>query len=268
MFVLCPASPADAHASLLSSTPAAGYSVSRSPAVLTLVFDQPVTLRGTALRVTGAAGPVALGRAQLSNGERWLTARVVSPLATGQYTVNWQVVAEDGDVVGGNYTFAVGVPVAGQDRGGTGTRGLIWAAILRWVLFAALSVALGGLVGQWIAARVIRKAAAAGGRLRPVRAPVASASAVGAVAGIGLAAHLLGSGNVASGLVHLSIPALLHSGPGRVSAVEVAAFTVAAALASRRRLAPGAALALLVVVGAEGRRSHLREIGAPRATCC
>ena len=80
------------------------------------------------------------------------------------------------------------------------------------------------------------------------------------MAAIGLSAHVLGSGNLASGIKHLSIPALWASSAGRVSAVEVAAFAAAAGLAAtRRRIAGAAVLPLLVVVAAEGQRSHLRE---------
>ena len=240
--VLIPAAPAQAHATLLTSAPAAGYSVSRSPAELTLVFDEPISIRGTPIRVSG--GSVTLAPPRLSHGGRWLTARLVRPLAAGQYAVSWQVVADDGDVVGGNYRFGVGVPAAAG--GSTATHGLIWAAILRWMLFAALSVALGGLAGQRITRRVVRKAAAVGAELPPVRAPVRVAGAVGALAAIGLSLHAAGS-----------IAAVWTSSAGRVGAVEVVAFAVAAALA---RVPVPAAVALLVVVAAEGQRSHLREI--------
>ena len=258
--VLVPATPASAHASLLTTTPSAGYSVSSSPPALTLVFDQPVSVRGAPLRVEGAGGAVELGTARLSNGDRWLSAAVARPLARGQYTVTWQVVAEDGDVVGGSYSFAVGSAAVSSSQA-TQTRGLAAAAVLRWVLFAALSISLGGLAGQWVAARVIRKAAAVGSQLAPVRAPVATASAVGAVAAVGLSAHVLGGGDVVAGLTHPSVHALLAGSAGRVSAAEVVAFALAAALATRRRLHAAAALPLLAVVVAEGRRSHLDEIG-------
>ena len=259
-FVLVPATPASAHASLLTTTPAAGYSVASSPPALTLVFDQPVSVRGTPLRLDGPGGTVELGAARLSNGDRWLTAAVPRPLARGQYAVTWQVVAEDGDVVGGSYSFAVGAAAVSFSQP-TQTRGLAAAAVLRWVLFAALSIGLGGLAGQWVARRVIRKAAAVGRQLAPVRAPVAAASAVGALAALGLSAHVLGGSDVVAGLTHPSIHALLASSAGRVSAAEVAAFALAAVLATRPRLQAAAALPLLAVVAAEGRRSHLHEIG-------
>jgi copper transport protein len=253
VLVLIAAVPAGAHAALLASTPAAGYSVSRSPAALTLVFDERVSLPAVPLHVSGARGVVALGAARLSNGGRWLTVAVGRHLDAGQYRVSWQVVAEDGDVVGGDYTFEIGVPAVAT-AGHTVTRGMIWASILRWLLFAALSVALGGQAGQRIARRVTRKAAAAGARLAPVDARVALACAVGALASGGLAVHVVGS------VVRLSLPALWASGAGRVSVVEVVAFAVAAVLAARRRLATWAVAPLLVVVAAEGRRSHPSEI--------
>jgi copper transport protein len=178
-FVLVPATPASAHASLLTTTPAAGYSVASSPPALTLVFDQPVSVRGTPLRVDGPGGAVEVGAARLSNGDRWLTAAVPRPLAHRHYMVTRQVVPEDGDVVGGSYSFAVGTAAAVSSQA-TQTRGLAAAALLRWLLFAALSIGLGGLAGQWVAVRVIRKAAAVGRQLAPVRAPVAAASGLSA----------------------------------------------------------------------------------------
>jgi copper transport protein len=116
------------------------------------------------------------------------------------------------------------------------------------------------LVGQHLARRVARKAAAVGTNLPSVAAPIAVASTVGALAAMGLSAHLLGAGNILSGLIHVSLPTLLDSSAGRVAAVEVVAFTVAAVLASRARVQNLAVVPLLVVVLAEGRRSHVREI--------
>src|SRR5882672_1022927 len=55
---------ASAHASLLFTTPGVGTSVAASPKTLTLIFDQPVTLTGKAVRVAGPnAAPVAVGSA-------------------------------------------------------------------------------------------------------------------------------------------------------------------------------------------------------------
>ncbi len=258
------AAPAAAHASLLGATPAAGYSVTTSPAAVTLVFDEPVSVQGSPVQLSGAAGPVALGAPRLTNGARWLTAKVTRPLAMGQYIVTWQVVAEDGDTVGGNYSFAVGTTAvaAVSGPGAAATRGLWWAALLRWVLFAALALAVGGLVGQRLAAGVVRKAKTAGADLAVIRAPVTLAATVGALAVLGLAAHLLGSGDVVTGLGRLSLPALLGTPTGRLLVVEAAAFAFAALLGRSRRLRPLAAVALLAVILAEGRRSHLRELDA------
>lgn len=47
------AAPAAAHASLLATTPAAGYSVSSSPTALTLVFDQPVSVQASPVQLAG-----------------------------------------------------------------------------------------------------------------------------------------------------------------------------------------------------------------------
>ncbi|HEY7049512.1 MAG TPA: copper resistance protein CopC [Jatrophihabitantaceae bacterium] len=258
--LLGPAAPAFAHASLLASTPAAGYAVSTSPRSLTLVFDQPVAIGAQPLQLTGGAGRIAIGAARLTHGDRWLSAGVSTRLASGEYTVHWQVTASDGDAVGGQYTFGVGVAQVHGTRG-TATRGLTEAVVLRWVLFGALSVALGGLVGLALARRVVAKAGAAGRDLVQPYPPVRKAAAVGAVAAIGLTAHVLGSGDILTGLPDLVSTAWLHNRAARVGALQAAAFVLAAGAAGRSSRGRTALVAasLIVVVAAEGQRSHLYE---------
>src|SRR5262245_38985213 len=83
--LLGPAGPAFAHASLLTSTPAAGYSVSTSPQALTLVFDQPVAIGARPLQLAGDTRRVAIGAVRLTHGDRWLAADVPTRLAPGVY---------------------------------------------------------------------------------------------------------------------------------------------------------------------------------------
>jgi copper transport protein len=87
--LIIPASPAGAHASLLQATPAAGYSVSESPAALTLMFDEPVSVREAPLRLSGPGGDVPLGASRLADGGRQVAATVLRRLGRGQYQVSW-----------------------------------------------------------------------------------------------------------------------------------------------------------------------------------
>ncbi|MGH8774374.1 MAG: copper resistance D family protein, partial [Jiangellaceae bacterium] len=95
--------------------------------------------------------------------------------------------------------------------------------------------------------------------LRPWLLP---AGLLGVAASLGLALHSLGGGSLTEGVANASVTALLDSPTGRLIAVELAAFLVAAAAAVRpfRRLI---ALALAVVVVAEGLRSHLHTEAQP-----
>nr|WP_248297429.1 copper resistance protein CopC [Streptomyces sp. S1D4-11] len=100
---------ASAHATLVLTTPAVGSSVPTSPAELTLIFDDAVTRSGKTVQLTGPPGSVVgVGAISRSDGGRTLTANVPHRLAPGVYTVTWQVVADDGDVIGDRYRFAVG----------------------------------------------------------------------------------------------------------------------------------------------------------------
>jgi len=262
--VALPAAPALAHATLLATTPAAGYSVASSPATLTLIYDEPVSAQGPALRLTDPAGQVALGPVRLTNDGRWLSAPVPRRLPAGQYTVSWQVVADDGDVVAGSYQFAVGAPVAvpaAGRQGAAGTRGLTAASLLRWLVFTALALALGGLAGEVLTRRRSRLANSPvphqpAGDVAP-RAPLRAASLLGTAAAAGLGVHQLGGGSILTGLGHLSLPALLGSGPGRLALAEAVAFAAAAGLALTARGRLLAAVPLLAVVLAEGLRGHV-----------
>jgi copper transport protein len=247
---------ASAHATLLFTSPAAGSAVPSAPAVITLTFNEAVTLVGTPVTLAGPGGQRSgLGPARESAGRSVVSVPVTGRLAHGVYTVSWQVISSDGDLVGSEFRFAVGPAPASLSSAAVSAApsapGQWPTAILRWALFAALAVALGG-AGRAGAGRAVP------GACPPVPLPspwALRASLLGVVAGAGLAALLTGSGNLVSGVAHLSVLRLLSSGPGVIAAVEVASFAVAAALLRLRR--PGwAAVPLLAVVGAEGLRAH------------
>ena len=250
---------ASAHATLLFTSPAADSAVPVSPKAVTLTFNESVTLAGTPVTLTGAGGrKIALGPARKGGGRSVVTVLVTSRLPDGVYTVSWQVISSDGDLVGDQFRFAVGPAPASLGSAPAAARPSVpgqWpTAILRWVLFAGLAAALGGLAGSALARLHEGRVPA------PPPAPWAlRGSLLGVAASAGLAALILGGGNLAAGFAHLSVPRLLASGPGVITSAEFASFTAAAVLL-RLRQRSWAVLPLLAVAGAEGLRAHPQSV--------
>ncbi len=247
-----------AHATPLFSFPAADSAVPVSPKAITLTFNQAVTLAGTPVTLTGAGGSkIALGPAREGSGRSIVTVPVTSRMPDGVYTVSWQVISSDGDPVGAQFRFAVGpapASLGSAPAAQPSAPGQWQTAILRWVLFAALATALGGLAGSALARRYPQPG--------PARLPSPWAlrgSLLGATASAGLAVLILGAGSLAAGLEHLSVPRLLASGPGVITVVEFGSFTAAAVLA-RLRHPVWAVVPLLTVVVAEGLRAHPESV--------
>jgi copper transport protein len=252
------ASPAQAHATLLFAGPPIGGAVPTAPASLTLVFDEPVTLAGLPARLSdGDARPVALGAPQLTSRARVVTIPVTGDAAHGLFTVRWQVVAADGDLVGGSYRFVVGPSLAqaltGQVDQGPSSPALLAQSVLRWLLFAALSLGLGGLVG----ARLSERRPAPG---LPAPAPLIQVAAgTGLLASTGLALLIAGNGGLPPAAPIASLSVLAGGLAGQLAIVEVAAFAVALVVTTARgRWWAGAPL--LVVVAAEAARAHPDQV--------
>lgn len=232
LWLALPGPAAWAHATLLGSTPPAGYAVAIPPTELTLDYDQPVSITTAPLTLaatTGRAYP--LGRPTLSLGNRRLSAAVPEHLADGGYRIGWTVTAEDGDIVSGVITFAVGTGAAIPAGGASGTSIDPPLVILaRWVLFAGLALALGGLLGDGLARRVVRETPAATPESPQPEAPrpaVLFGAALGAVAAAVLAVDQVG----------LDVARLVSTPAGRVLVVELAAFLLTIVLAPTTRTA-------------------------------
>lgn len=240
------AAPAAAHASLLFTTPAAGAAVPASPTAITLVFDEHVTLATTPLRLRAASDrAVSLASPQLSNGGSTLSAAVRGRLPDGVYTVDWQVVSDDGDGVTGSYQFAVGAAATGPLATGatsSASRAQWQTAFARWLQIIALAVLLGE-------ATLRRR-----DRARPSAAtPIRLAAGLGALTSILLLRLTAGDGSVLTPLTSQAAHAL-SSKPGAIAITEAAAFIVALLVAIRRpRWAWLPASAVLV---AEAVRAH------------
>src|SRR5580698_9830678 len=101
---------------------------------------------------------------------------------------------------------------------------IVWeTAVARWLLFAGLSVALGGLAGRGLARQY------KGTFPVPLPAPWAlRASLLGAAASAWLALIAIGGANLATGLAHVS--RLPSTTAGTIAGVELALFVIAAVL--------------------------------------
>ncbi|MDQ0939323.1 copper resistance protein CopC [Streptomyces sp. V1I1] len=231
------APPAAAHATLLFTGPAADATVAESPKSLVLVFDQPVSVAGSSVRLKNTR----LGSPALGQGARTVTIPVRSALAEGVHTVDWQVTARDGDIMMGSYRFAVGPRTVALGSGqSTAAKDATPTTVLRWLLFAALALLLGELAAGRFASRVPN---APGRRPRRWSLPVAL---VGCAAALALAALVAGDA---------SPGALLDTRPGALSVIEVAGFVLAAVAVLVRRRA-WALVPLAAVLVAEALRAH------------
>ncbi|HET7458277.1 MAG TPA: copper resistance CopC family protein, partial [Gemmatimonadaceae bacterium] len=102
---------ARAHATLLSSEPAAGSTLRESPSRIRLVFSEelePTLGRITLERASGDT--VALAAAGDPHDIHALVAPIGDALAAGAYRVLWRVVSADGHPVKGSFVFHVAPP--------------------------------------------------------------------------------------------------------------------------------------------------------------
>lgn len=110
LLVVAVAAPAQAHARLLRSDPAAGSTVSRSPGSVTLTFDGPVKRQFTTIVVSGADGvSYSDGVPGALNND---VEQKVRALPSGEIVVTWRSVAADGAPLQGRYTFTNADPAA------------------------------------------------------------------------------------------------------------------------------------------------------------
>lgn len=145
------ASGAFAHASLVRAEPADGAMLAEPPAVLKLVFNEPVS--PLVMRLIGPSGEVIAPEAAAEN-----TVVTVTPprLRQGTHVLSWRVVSGDGHPVGGSLIFSVGTatqPVTGPEAiGNPVVRAALWAA--KVVIYAGLFLGIGGaFFGAWFGAK-------------------------------------------------------------------------------------------------------------------
>lgn len=190
------ATPAAAHASLVSVDPADGARLDESPDHVTLVFTEHVSADLGGVRVLDSDGrDVQVGAARVSGGE--LQVDLQPDLPEGTYVISYRVVSADGHPVRGGSVFGVGdvtVDSGALGRVGSTDGDRVWdvvGAIGRGLAYAGILLAAGGTAFLVLVHRdpdapermrlpsVVRRAAIVGGVAALVALPVQAALGTG-----------------------------------------------------------------------------------------
>jgi methionine-rich copper-binding protein CopC len=101
------ASPAFAHARLVSATPAVNGMAMPPPTELRFKFSEGIEIKFTKVKVTGPSKKaVETGPAQLDPSDKTLLiVPLTAPLPDGKYIIDWQAVGADGHKTTGSYSF-------------------------------------------------------------------------------------------------------------------------------------------------------------------
>ena len=107
--VFAATTPAWAHTTLTSSSPAAGATLATAPTQIKLTFAEAATLPAAPISITGPNGAKwTVGTPSLAGPV--VTAPVTPRGPAGKYTLAYKVIADDGDLVGGSVTFTLTAP--------------------------------------------------------------------------------------------------------------------------------------------------------------
>ncbi len=155
--ILAAATPAQAHAGLVSVSPAIGSVVAESPGEVVLRFSERVDLSLGAVSVVGPTGRIVSGRpTRLGPGGKDVAVKLRPSLPHGTYTLSYRVLSADGHPAAGGFSFSVGAPsatataAAGTSRPQGAVRALLVAA--RTTGYVGLVVLIGPLLvllGLW-----------------------------------------------------------------------------------------------------------------------
>lgn len=270
--VLAGAAPASAHASLQTTDPAAGATLTEAPERVVLRFSEPIRVDDDSVRVFDGDGR-RIDDGEVSQPDGGTTAAVgLDDAGDGGYVVTYRVVSADGHPIGGAYTFRVGTTAAEPDQslverilaeeGGSPAVGAAFAAA-RFLAFAGLVVLVGGaalLLLAW-------PEGAADRRARAVLWSGLAAAAVGTLGSLLLESPYGRGGELADALRLSDVADVLDTRIGLAWFVRLALLGVAAALlvAWRRRplppaLAGAVGLALVATPALSGHASTGRWV--------
>ena len=95
-----------AHAEVVATDPVDGARLPISPASVSVTFNEHVTLAPGGLRVVRPDGTLADTGDEVVAGAT--VSQAIEPLPDGWYVMAWSIISDDGHVVHGSATFAVG----------------------------------------------------------------------------------------------------------------------------------------------------------------
>ncbi len=168
--------PAFAHAVLISTDPAAGTTLTKSPKTVTLRFGENVEASLGAIRVFNQkAQRLDVSAPFHPGGQGSAVSATLPSLGSGLYVLTWRVISADSHPVHGAFTFQVGassVPTSANTTNslvsrlltkqkGSRTVGVVYGAV-RTIVFGALAILVGGmffLAVLWPEGRRSRRAA-------------------------------------------------------------------------------------------------------------
>lgn len=189
LLLLLPARAA-AHAHLESTSPGRGDTVHVAPRELRLNFSERIELAVSEVHLQGPGGEVTLAPLTSAGGGVVLIAAIRGSLGPGRYDVHWRIASDDGHPVQGRYAFVIAagaeglvppgvgpvgpsapgqtplpaghhraIPPAGADFG----VGSPLYAIIRWVTYFGLLLAIGVAAFGGLVLRTQRRREGAGG---------------------------------------------------------------------------------------------------------
>lgn len=157
LLVVLWASPAFAHAAIVSSDPEPGAVLSAVPGVVTLEFTEPLNQDLSTASVTAPDGGRSDGRVQSTD-------RITISLSTnapGVYRVEWKTVSIlDGHPLAGSFAFGVGVSPGSAGEGivtAGPDRSTLSVGLLRAIEYLALLISVGMLLLERLARREPRQ---------------------------------------------------------------------------------------------------------------
>jgi methionine-rich copper-binding protein CopC len=105
---LAPATPALAHASVLSVQPTSNTVLSQAPTTLSVSFNEPVSTSATKVQLLNGTGRVLPTRFSTLSAGSSFALKPTTRLLPGGYALRWSVLSADGHVVVGASSFWVG----------------------------------------------------------------------------------------------------------------------------------------------------------------
>jgi copper transport protein len=144
VLVLGAASPAAAHATLISTDPAEGAVLETTPAEVTFTFNESVIGVPAGIQVFDATGAEVASKASVRKAQ--LVVELQEEIE-GTAVIVWRLVSADGHPIGGSLSFSVGepskdvvVPTATADAG---TDAPLLLGVVRWIGYLGLLVTAG-----------------------------------------------------------------------------------------------------------------------------